>query len=339
MRMPRRSARHILDDSYALAYPALRSAVEEFPEAIQHPVGVHFGWWDRAGNALRSNPGKSLRSALVILSCQALGGSIRQALPAALAVEMVHNASLLHDDIIDNDRLRRGRASLWSAMGVPAAILAGDALFFGSLHALTGAPHADRTVPVFLAAVQNLIEGEYVDTLMEKDTTATLDDALDMIAGKTAELLSCACTLGAILSGAEDERVQHLSRFGLLLGVAFQCTDDVLGIWGDPEATGKPARSDLRSRKLSVPIALALNENGPPAERLRALYRREAPPTEAESRVIADELERHGVRGAVVDLARENAGEALAALHSCDPDPVTSEELAELTKMILQRSS
>lgn len=339
MRSSRRTARHILEDTYALAYPALRSAVREFPRAIQHPVGVHFGWWDREGNSLRSNPGKSLRSALVILSCRALGGGDHQALPAALAVEMVHNASLLHDDIIDNDRLRRGRASLWSAMGVPAAILAGDALFFGSLHALTGAPHAGRTVPVLLSAVQNLIEGEYVDTLMEKDATATLDDALVMIAGKTAELLSCACTLGAILSGADDERVQHLGRFGLLLGVAFQCTDDVLGIWGDPEATGKPAMSDLRSRKFSVPVALALNENGPPGERLRALYRREEPPTEAECRTIADELERDGVREAVVDLAGENAGEALAALHSCGPDPVTSEELAELTKMILERSS
>ncbi|MEE1821069.1 polyprenyl synthetase family protein [Streptomyces sp. BE20] len=247
-----RDCEHILAHSAHTVRPLIRTQVNRLPQHVRHLAGLHFGWWTDDRTHLDSPAdGKALRPALTLLACRAVGADPEAARPAAVAVELIHNASLLHDDIIDGDRTRRHRPALWAAKGIPAAILAGDALFFAAVQTLAQAPRAEQTIPVLLESVQLLIEGEYLDILLETGTDAGEARALAVAVGKTGELLAAACALGAIAGGADPQRAEHLRAFGRHLGIAFQCADDLLGIWGDEQVTGKPALSDLRRRKVS----------------------------------------------------------------------------------------
>lgn len=329
----------ILAETSALLGPLIRAQVRTLPPEVRHVAGVHFGWW-ADGGAVLETPGtqKSVRPALTLLACQAVGGDPRNAHPAAVAVELVHNASLLHDDIIDRDPLRRGRPALWVAKGVPAAILAGDALFFAAVQTLANAPGPERSVPVLLAAVQALIEGEYLDTLLEAGIDISEDRVLNVAAGKTGELLACACGLGAAAGGAEPTRTEHLRVFGLHLGIAFQCADDVLGIWGDERLTGKPAHSDLRSRKVSFPVAAAMAADSPPAHALRTLYSANTPLSDDDCRHAADLIEQTGARHQTLDLARRHTERALDSLQRAAPDALAATELSALADLIIHRN-
>ncbi|MEU5365367.1 polyprenyl synthetase family protein [Streptomyces sp. NPDC005925] len=316
----------------------LRSRVDALPPHVRHAAGLHFGWWTDDGTALdASDVHKAVRPALALLTCQAVLGEPQAAKAAAVAVELVHNASLLHDDIIDHDPLRRGRPALWAAKGVPAAILAGDALFFAAVQTLTDAPNAGRTVPVLLAAVQDLIEGEYLDILTETGTRASEDRAMAVAAGKTGALLACACELGALGGGATPERAQLYRRFGRRLGTAYQCVDDVLNLWGEEPVTGKPALSDLRSRKVTIPVAVAMAGNTPQARALHTLYRTSAPLGEEDCLRARDLIEQTGARDATLRRARQHIATALEHLARADPDPVASAELASLGHLLVGR--
>ncbi|MFD4483347.1 polyprenyl synthetase family protein [Streptomyces sp. NPDC058471] len=329
----------VLQQAARVVGPLLRARVACLPSGIRHVAGLHFGWWRDDGSALETAPPhKSVRPALTLLSCQAVGGSPQAALPAAVAVELVHNASLLHDDIIDHDSQRRGRTALWAAKGLPAAILVGDALFFAAVEALTGLPQAGRTVPVLLACVQDLIEGEYLDTLLESAAEVTEQQVLAVAAGKTGELLACACELGAAVHGADPERAGHLRAFGRHLGIAFQCVDDVLGIWGEEKATGKPALSDLRARKMSLPVATAMSGHSPPARELRALYHAQQPPTEEDCRRAAALIEDTGAREVTLERARQHTAEALEHLSRARPEAQAGTELAALAALLTTRT-
>lgn len=194
----------------------LRSAVEQLPRGVRHLAGVHFGWWDLQGAPMAPAEGKGVRVALALLCCQAVGGAAEQAVPAAVAVELVHNASLLHDDVIDGDRLRRGRPALWTVCGVPAAILAGDALFFLATQVLleAGGTLAVTGLAQLNAAVQDLIDGDYADVTFQDRPSVPLADVQAMAQGKTGALIAAACSLGALAGGADDERASRLGAFG-----------------------------------------------------------------------------------------------------------------------------
>jgi geranylgeranyl diphosphate synthase type I len=299
---------------------------------------MHFGWWTDDRTAVENAAeGKAVRPALALLACQAVGGKPEQAHLPAVAVELVHNASLLHDDIIDGDPVRRGRPALWAAKGVPAGILAGDALFFAAVSALADAPRSQSTIPVLLECVQTLIGGEYLDTLFEAGIGVSEDRVLAVAAGKTGELLACACTLGALAGGADPKRAAHLGAFGRCLGVAFQCLDDVLGIWGEEETTGKPAYSDLRSLKVTVPVAAAMAGLTPEARALRALYHGDRPLSEDDCRRAVDLIEQTGARTRTLQRARRYEADALEHLTLACPAPVPAAELTALAQMITQR--
>jgi len=166
-------------------------------------------------------------------------------------VELVHNFSLLHDDIMDGDTERRHRPTAWTVFGVGPAILAGDALqaLANDLLLEGPAPQAVWASRCLAAAVQRLISGQGADLAFERRNDVTVDECLDMAADKTAALMACACSIGAIYVGAPASTAMTLTAFGAYIGLAFQLTDDLLGIWGAAEVTGKPVRSDLRSRK------------------------------------------------------------------------------------------
>ena len=205
-------------------------------------------------------------------------------------MELVHNFSLLHDDIMDGDTERRHRPTAWTVFGVGAAILAGDALLALANDLLLedmapGGPWAARCLST---AVQRLIAGQGEDLAFEKRGDVTLDECLEMAGDKTAALMACACTIGAVHVGAPPEMAMGLAEFGGHVGLAFQLTDDLLGIWGAPEVTGKPVRADLRARKKSLPVVAALSSGTPAATELAGILASEAELTEEDLIHAAD---------------------------------------------------
>ncbi|MFI6520304.1 polyprenyl synthetase family protein [Spirillospora sp. NPDC050679] len=265
-------APELLARTRAEVEPALRQAVDRLPPPVARVARYHFGWGTADGRPLppaEGSWGKGLRSALVLACAEAVGGDRVQAVPAAVAVELVHNASLLHDDIIDGDALRRHRPAVWAAFDVATAVLTGDALFFLAVQVLTAdlpRAAAARAVPTLLDSVQHLIEGELADHAYEHRSQVTVDQALQVAAGKTGALMRDACRLGACCGGGDDEQVLRLGRFGGECGIAFQLADDIAGIRDGADRTGKPAGSDLRNGKKTIPIITALNApTGAPA--------------------------------------------------------------------------
>src|SRR5919106_3554087 len=226
----------------------------------------HMGWTGEGAGPEAT--GKRIRPLLVLLSTAACGASWQPALPAAAAVELVHNFSLVHDDIQDNSERRRGRPTTWVKWGVPMAINAGDALFVMSNQAIIDLKENYPAEVVVNAAkilhdtCLELTRGQFLDISYEEKTDLTVDDYWPMIAGKTAALLSACCHIGALLGGADDARQETYRSFGHYLGLAFQVQDDILGIWGNESVTGKSAASDLVEGKNSLPVLAGLSANG-----------------------------------------------------------------------------
>lgn len=213
-----------------------------------------------AGDHAIPGAGKGVRQALAVLAAEAVGGGAGAGVPAAVAVELVHVFSLVHDDVMDGDDLRRGRPALWRAYGTGPAVLAGDALLTLAVGELAPTPGAVRRLT---AALGDLVHGQ-ADDLLFAGRPWTGPDAVGMAEyeamaeRKTGALLGCALALGARLGGAPEATVEALDRAGRHLGVGFQAADDLLGIWGDPDVTGKPVHGDLRQRKKTLPVLAAL---------------------------------------------------------------------------------
>ncbi|GHI35486.1 dimethylallyltransferase [Streptomyces daghestanicus] len=307
---PVRSLSPVLDTGRTTVAPALRDAVRTHlgPE-MSRIAEYHFGWADAAGRPTGSWGGKMVRPTLALLSARAAGGTAEDGLPAALAMELVHNFSLLHDDIMDGDETRRGRATAWTVFGEPNAILAGDAMVTAATSVLLAAPApgARAATVSLMAATQRMIDGQTADVAFEQRDDVTLAECVRMAGDKTGALLGCSCALGAELVGAEAGLVEHLSAFGEHIGLAFQLVDDLIGIWGDQDRAGKRIGADLRARKKSLPVVAALNSPG--TEELRALYLGPEPLTETAVRHVADLVERAGGR----DWAEREAAHRLTA--------------------------
>ncbi|MEJ3747568.1 family 2 encapsulin nanocompartment cargo protein polyprenyl transferase [Actinomycetes bacterium KLBMP 9797] len=334
-----RTAVEALTWSRSVVEPALRAATERLPAATRRIAGYQLGWWDEAGRPAAAG-GKAVRPALALICAAASGGTTRAALPAAVAVELAHNSSLVHDDVIDNDETRRHRPTAWRVFGTRAAILGGDALLILAFDALATGPRdrAARGVAMLHAAFQELLDGQHADLTFEERDDVGLDDCLRMAQAKTGALLACACGLGALFGGARPDQVEQLRRFGAQLGLAFQVVDDLLGIWGDPAVTGKPRHSDLASRKKSVPVVAALTSGTAAGRKLAALYRRPEPPAGAELPRAAELVERAGGRATCQRLAADLLAEALAALRSAAPTPVAAAELTALAHYAVGRT-
>jgi geranylgeranyl diphosphate synthase type I len=334
-----RSAAEILAWSRGLIDPAVRAAVDGLPDSMRHIAGYHFGWWDEAGRPVQARGGKAIRPTLVLLTAQAVGGGTDAALPAAVAVELVHNYSLLHDDVMDGDAVRHHRPTAWRVFGANPAILAGDALQVLALDVLaaSGHPTAVDGVRMLGAAVQELIEGQSADMSFERRTDVGLDECRTMAMAKTGALLGCACALGASFGGGQLDQVRRLRRFGADLGLAFQHVDDLLGIWGDPAVTGKPVYSDLLGRKKSLPVVAALTSNSPAGRALDALYRRDRPLSAAELVHAAELVDIAGGRVWSRAEAARLLAQALRQLRLAAPAPRPAAALESLAQMITIR--
>ncbi|PXY30064.1 dimethylallyltranstransferase [Prauserella sp. PE36] len=320
----------------ALVQPALRDAVGELRPPMRRIVSYHLGWTDEHGQARNGGGGKALRPALALLAAQAVRAGPEAALPGAVAVELVHNFSLLHDDVMDGDLERRHRPTVWRLFGTPAAILAGDALLTLAVDVLERA--ADPTATRCLtASVQDLIAGQSQDVGFETRMDVGLDECLEMAAGKTAALMRCAAEVGALLGRASPVASGLLAEFGRCLGMAFQLVDDLLGIWGSPDVTGKPVLADLRVRKKSVPVVAALDSGTGPGAALRELYGRPDPPTEEELRTMAELIERSGALAWTRDRAQRYVVEARSCLDRLAPPEPIHAALSDLTRFVVER--
>ncbi|RDI68240.1 polyprenyl synthetase family protein [Nocardia pseudobrasiliensis] len=330
-------AAEVLKQARRRCEPALREAISALPDPLDLMAAYHMGWCDAEGNPTDAGWGKGLRGALVFAAANACGVDGRTVVPAAVAVELVHNFTLIHDDVIDVDRLRRGRATVWTVWGVPQAICLGDALHALAIRVLTSAwPSAvgvEATSRVESAIVE-LCLGQSRDCAFEKRVGVRVADYLAMARGKTGALTGCATALGALCAGADSATVGRFESFGRELGLAFQLTDDILGIWGDPVRTGKPIGGDLMRRKRSFPVVAALSSGTAAAVELEELYRSATPITVTEAARAAVAVQAAGGRRAAALQADERVAAAIAAL----PNPNRAQDLLALIHFVTHRN-
>ncbi|MFE5730778.1 family 2 encapsulin nanocompartment cargo protein polyprenyl transferase [Streptomyces sp. NPDC056528] len=330
----------LLDRTRTAVQPQLRSTVETLPGSIRRVAMYHFGWEHADGSPATGQAGKAVRPALVLAAARALGAEETRAVKAAAAVELAHNFTLLHDDIVDGDPTRRHRPTAWKVFGVPDALMAGDAMSALALRLLAEDPHpASAAASARLAAcVIELCAGQQADCAFERrgPREVSLDECTAMATAKTGALLGCACALGALYAGAGGEEVAAMDAFGREAGLAFQLIDDLIGIWGDPERTGKPAGADLAARKKSLPVVAALTSGTPAGEELAELYSRPALDV-AGVRAAADAVERAGGRDWAQAQAAERMGRAVEYLARAVPDPVAAGDLLALAEFVTRR--
>lgn len=326
--------------------PAMRAAVERLAPEIRRIAAYHLGWTDVEGNPIDAPSGKGIRPALAILGAEAAWGDPDAGVPGGVAVELVHNYSLIHDDIIDRDTERHHRPTVWSAFGIGQAIVVGDGLqVLAHQVLLDGFPQRGAAASGALAeATAAMIAGQADDIAFEQRRSVSVEQCTAMSAAKTGALLGCASSIGAILVGAPEATVGALRDYGRHLGLAFQAVDDLLGIWGDPSVTGKPAGTDLRQRKKSMPIVSALAAGGPEADELRDLVLG-SPETSASLPPLSPEqveraaylVEACGGREWTSVRAKANLDAALGALERVRLSAVSHRDLADLAVFVVER--
>lgn len=305
-------------------------------QELHYMLAYHLGWeGESAGPAAR---GKRIRPLLLLITCAAAGGEWQRALPAAAAVELIHNFSLIHDDIQDNSPLRRGRPTLWSKFGIAQAINAGDAMF--TLANVTMLKLNDRISPPITIQAMSILQetclqltkGQYLDLAYESRGDLNLDAYWPMVEGKTAALLAACTEIGSLIAGVSENIRAHYRQFGKSLGLAFQAQDDLLGIWGNATLTGKSSESDLLSGKKTLPVLFGLSQNGHFAKRWS-----QGPITAREVPQLAAELQATGGRAYTAEIAQKFTRQALKSLQDSQPQGEAGQALEELASQLLNR--
>jgi geranylgeranyl diphosphate synthase type I len=298
----------------------------------------HLGWADEHFAPAQIASGKRIRPMLCVLACQSASGDPLQALPAAAGIELLHNFSLIHDDIEDSSPTRRGRPCVWTLWGIPQAINSGDGMFTIAHMAIDRLRL--REVPpervldvrsVFDRACLALTHGQYLDISFESRDVVSVDEYRHMIAGKTAALIGATTAIGATLAGRNASVVEQYQIFGREMGLAFQIQDDILGIWGDEALMGKSAESDVASRKKSLPAVYALERS----KKLRTLYA--APGVDVP--VAIAEMDAVGAKTFARQIAREHHDRSLAALKASGASGEAGQALFELAESLLGRAA
>ncbi|MCS7261284.1 MAG: polyprenyl synthetase family protein [Anaerolineae bacterium] len=331
----------LIEQELRACMPALEGEEDAFVGMIHY----HMGWSDEHFRPTVARTGKRLRPLLTLLSCQAAGGVPQSALPAAAAVEIIHNFSLVHDDIEDRSPTRRGRRTVWSLWGDAQAINTGDAMFVLAHLALQRLSHYGVPDHCVVSALRILDEaclalcrGQYLDLAFESTLEVDAAAYMAMIRGKTAALLGCAMQLGALIALGELALTMQYRSVGEKLGLAFQIQDDILGIWGEPAVTGKPTADDLRSRKKTLPVIYALSAGGDSGTaRLRYLYSQERL-SEADVAEAVRILDMCGARAYAEQTARRYLDETLAAIEALQAEPQATAALRELALSLMQRA-
>ncbi len=331
---------------------SLRQFIQQMPrttplfwEMVEH----HFGWLDDSSARDRGGinlSGKRIRPLLVVLVARALTGRHDHALPAATAVEIIHNFTLVHDDVMDKSEERRHRETLWSKWGAAQAINAGDGLYALGMSALLGLQGAGEMAPskvldamrFLLDACLATVEGQMLDVSFEQQIDVTPDTYLTMISGKSAALIECSTRMGALLSTDDPTVIEAYGRFGRSLGIAFQIWDDYLGIWGRAEAMGKSATSDIETKKKSYPVLVAFQQaDAVTRANLLSIYHKELLDARDVSCVL-DILRAVRAEEQTRDLIDVHFRAALAALDAVGVDNDDQRHLRELASFLIERA-
>jgi len=295
----------------------------------------------KAAAHLIVNGGKRLRPYMVVKSCQVLGGKTKEAMTAAGAVEMVHNFTLVHDDIMDNDEMRHGVPTTHKRFGIPIAILAGDVLFSKAFQVVSKANLPSKSTSELVSrlskACVDVCEGQLLDIKMaESKKIPTQNEYIKMISKKTAALFDVSCSMGAICAKSKSKDISNLSSFGKNLGIAFQITDDLIGVMGDPKVTKKPVGNDLREGKKSLPILLAIKKAKGKNKKiiLHAFGNQKAKKKEIENAVLV--IKSLGIEKSVRGQALRYAEKAKKSLNSYSG--TSKNELISLLDFVVKRS-
>jgi len=325
---------------------ALRAAIpsDGATPDLYDVLRYHLGWLDEHGEPVQRHGGKQLRPTLCFVCCEAAGGDYQRALAAATALELLHNFSLIHDDVEDRGTERRGRPTVWARWGEPLAVNAGDNLLILSELALLRAPNHGIEPAATLEQMRllnecclALTEGQHLDLTLEGNPRISRAQYFQVIAGKTAALLGATAQLGALSGGARPEEAEHYRQFGRALGLAFQIQDDVLGIWGEPSTTGKVAAADVYGHKVTLPVIDALQRATPAvARRITAAYQSRAPSGDEVSEVVG-QLSALGVRERAEAEVATWIERALIELDHAQPRPGPRADLQALASALVGR--
>ena len=325
----------------------MRAVLASEEKALAAHYGMmhyHMGWVNAHFEAESLPAGKRLRPLLCLMACAEMGGTPAQALPAAAAVEILHNFSLVHDDIEDGDETRRHRPTVWKLWGVPQAINVGDAMFALSFAAVQRL--ADRGVPaattlaalrIFTEMCVALTEGQHLDMSFETRSVVPVDEYLRMIQGKTAALIGASVAIGGLVGGAAPGRDEALRRFGQSIGLAFQIQDDMLGIWGDPSVTGKAAGNDILRRKKSLPLLHALGDADVGADLVEILARADLGAAELPTALAL--LDAAGSRAYAATLMESYYAAGLSSLQAALGERAEQSLLGSTAQWLMQRNS
>ena len=333
-----------LDEFIQIYQPAIEGALSETValsngaglEELHRMMAYHLGWIGEGAGP--SATGKRIRPLLVLLTTQASGGDWHKALPAAAAVELIHNFSLIHDDIEDNSTLRRGRPSIWVKWGIPLAINTGDTMFTLAHLAVLDIEKTNNhhitleAVKILQTTCLHLTQGQHLDISYEDEQVLPVEAYWPMIQGKTAALISACTEIGALIADVDKSTRKTYRRFGRDLGLAFQALDDILGIWGDSVKIGKSNASDLVAGKKSLPVLYGLAQNGEFAKRWLS-----GPITPDEVPELANHLDLEGARDYTQNEANRLTESATNALERAQPQGTAGQALKQLTDQLLQR--
>ncbi len=331
----------LLHTAMAAPFPVYQPAVAGFYQMMEY----HLGWRDQTFQPQQADSGKLIRPQLCLLACRIAGSPLAQALPVAAALQLLHDFTLVHDDIEDRSDQRRGRTTAWRLWGEAQGINMGDGMFALCHLALaqmvdSGVP-AERCLAIFREFDQIILkicEGQYLDISFETRLDLNEQDYLAMIERKTAVLIAGSLKLGALAGGASNELADLLWQGGLTMGLAFQIEDDLLGIWGDPVITGKPYAADLYRRKKSLPIVYAL-AHAEPADQamLRQIYSQDEV-SDSDVEILLKLLEHVGARAYTAAEAAQLHMTALGLLDVLPGDPEAIGELRKIAHSLLGRN-
>lgn len=322
----------------------LRSIVPDDGTPLYTALRYHMGWCDQSGRPVNGMAGKRFRPVLCLMACASVGGDPDIAMPAAVALELVHNFSLIHDDIQDRDKERHHRPTVWSVWGEPQALSAGNAMYALASSALLRlaeqAVGPDRVTQAWASLSRSsleMMEGQYLDLEFEKRTDVNTGDYLDMIARKTGALIACTMEMGVLIGAADTATASVFARTGRHLGHLFQVRDDILGVWGEEAATGKPTGSDIRRKKKTYLVVQAMQQaSGAAASTLRRIYdKREL--SDRDVRRVMDVMESTGARQEAEALAARLADRALESIQPAELSPRSMRDFEELVSFLQHR--
>ena len=321
----------------------LKAVIGDSDTHYYQMMRYHQGWIDEHGTVQSGDTGKLLRPALCIIACRAVGGNYKNVLPAAAVLELVHNFSLIHDDIEDQSHFRRHRRTVWSLWGQAQAINVGDGLYALSRLGLRRLKDNGYPADKVLIAMQlldhaclTLCEGQYLDMGFESKTDVGVEQYLEMIGKKTAALISCAIKTGSFLGCDDDAQCNSMEQFGWNLGMAFQVRDDILGIWGFEDKTGKSA-SDIYQKKKSLPVIHGLvSASKDDVATIKDIYEK---PTidDQDADTVTAILDRCGARDYCENLATDYLNKAIAILDSLSLDSAAKDDLRQIAQFLIRR--